>query len=262
MEYLAYGKTGLEISRLCFGAGRLKDTCDTYEAGSKLVLKALDEGITFWDTAEGYGTQPHLGEAIRQIGREEVVIQTKTSVKDYESASNSIEKALRELQTGYVDVMLLHAISSPEDLAMREREGALDAFRDAKAAGKIRVIGCSTHIYTGPVMDAVIDHPEIEVILTTANKEGRMLEGGSIDRHLGYIQRAYDLGKGISIMKVVVAGDIPEADMPEWIEWGFNLETTHAINLGITDYRHITLDVGLARASARRRLIQHQHKAA
>ena len=258
MEYLAYGNTGLEISRLCFGAGRIKDTCGTIEAGSKLILKALDEGVTFWDTAEGYGTQPHLGDAVRQISRDEVVIQTKTAVKNYESASNSIEKALRELQTGYVDVMLLHAIASPEDLAAREREGVLDAFREAKAAGKVRVIGCSTHTYTGAVMDAVIDHPEIEVILTTANKQGRMLEGGSIDRHLGYIQRAYNVGKGVSIMKVVVAGDIPEADMPEWIEWGFNLETAHAINLGMTDYPHITLDVGLARASARRRLIQRK----
>ena len=258
MEYLAYGKTGLEISRLCFGAGRIKNTCDTIAAGSKLILKALDEGVTFWDTAEGYGTQPHLGDAVRQIRREEVVIQTKTAVKSYDSASHSIEKALRELQTGYVDIMLLHAIASPEDLVAREREGVLDAFREAKAAGKVRVIGCSTHTYTGAVMDAVIDHPEIEVILTTANKQGRMLEGGSIDRHLGYIQRAYNVGKGVSIMKVVVAGDIPAADMPEWIEWGFNLETAHAINLGMTDYPHITLNVGLARASARRRLIQRK----
>ena len=177
-------------------------------------------------------------------------------MKDHNSAAASIEKALRELQTEYIDVMLLHAISSPDDLARREREGAFDAFREAKAAGKIRVIGCSTHLYTGAVMDAVIDHPEIDVILTTANKEGRMLEGGPFEKHLEYIQRAYDLGKGISIMKVVVAGDIPEADMPEWIEWGFNLETAHAINLGITEYQHITLDVRLARASARKRLVQ------
>ena len=256
MEYLAYGNTGLEISRLCYGAGRLKDTCSTYQAGSKLMLKALEEGVTFWDTAEGYGTQPHLGEAIRQIDREEVVIQTKTPAKDYDGASVSITKALRELQTEYIDVMLLHAVSSPEDLVMRE--GALDALREAKAVGKIRVIGCSTHVYTGPVMDAVVDHPEIEVILTTANKEGRMLEGGSIDRHLEYIQRAYDAGKGVSIMKVVVAGNISETNIPEWIAWGFNLETAHAINLGMTDDRHITLDAGLARASARRRLIQRK----
>ena len=256
MEYLAYGKTGIEISRLCFGAGRLRDTCDTYEAGGKLMLRAFDEGITFWDTAEGYGTQPHLGEAARQILRHEVVIQTKNSAKDYNGASASITRSLQELKTDYIDVLLLHGISTPEDLA--SREGALDAFREAKEVGKVRAIGCSTHVYTGAVMDAVIDHPEIEVILATANKEGRMLEGGPLDRHLEYLQRAYQLGKGISIMKVIVAGDIPEADMPEWIEWGFNLETAHAINLGITEYRHITLDVGLARANARRRLIQHK----
>ena len=105
-------------------------------------------------------------------------------------------------------------------------------------------------------MDTVIDHPEIEVILTTANKEGRMLEGGPFGKHLEYIERAFNLGKGISIMKIVVAGDIPETDMPEWIEWGFNLETAHAINLGMTEDQHITLDVALARASARRRLVQ------
>ena len=46
MEYLTYGKTGLEISRLCFGAGHLDKTYDSYEAGGKLMLKALDEGIT------------------------------------------------------------------------------------------------------------------------------------------------------------------------------------------------------------------------
>ena len=256
MEYLAYGKTGIEISRLCFGAGRLRDTCDTYEAGGKLMLRAFDEGITFWDTAEGYGTQPHLGEAARQILRHEVVIQTKNGAKDYDGASASITRSLQELKTDYIDVLLLHGISTPEDLA--SREGALDAFREAKEVGKVRAIGCSTHVYTGAVMDAVIDHPEIEVILATANKEGRMLEGGALDRHLEYLQRAYQLGKGISIMKVIAAGDIPVADMPEWIEWGFNLETAHAINLGITEYRHITLDVGLARASARRRLIQHK----
>lgn len=256
MEYLAYGKTGLEISRLCFGAGHLNHTCDSYASGGELMLKALDEGIIFWDTAEGYGTQPHLGEAVQQIRREEVIIQTKTGAKDYDGAAQSIARSLRELKTEYLDVLLLHGIATPADLA--SREGALDAFRDAKAAGKIRFIGCSTHIYTGPVMDAVIAHPELDVILTTANKEGRMLEGGAFEKHLEYIQRAYDAGKGISIMKVIVAGDIPEEDMPAWIEWGFNLETAHAINLGITDYPHITLDVGLARASARRRFTQRQ----
>ena len=135
--------------------------------------------------------------------------------------------------TDYIDVLLLHGVSSPEDL--ESREGAMSAFLDAKSEGIVRVTGCSTHTFTGPVMDAVIDHPEIQVILATANKEGRMLEGGSFDRHLEYLQRAYDLGKGLSIMKVIAAGDIPESELEDWIRWGFELEIAHGINLGMSN---------------------------
>ena len=70
-----------------------------------------------------------------KISRDEVVIQTKTGAKDYEGAKTSITRSLQEMQTDYLDVLLLHGISSPEDLV--SREGALDAFREAKAAGKI-----------------------------------------------------------------------------------------------------------------------------
>ena len=48
-----------------------------------------------------------------------------------------------------------------------------------------------------------------------------MLEGGPLDRHLEYLQRAYDLGKGLSIMKVIAAGNIPESELEDWIRWGF-----------------------------------------
>ena len=134
----------------------------------------------------------------------------------------------------------------------------MEAFLDAKSEGLVRVIGCSTHIHTGPVMDAVIAHPEIRVILATANKEGRMLEGGPFDRHLEYLQRAYDHGKGISIMKVIAAGNIDESEIADWIQWGFELETAHAINLGISDHSQLELDVGIARKHAQRRRSQQR----
>ena len=135
------------------------------------------------------------------------------------------------------DALLLHGVSSPEDL--ESREGAMSAFLDAKSEGLVRVIGCSTHLFTGPVMDAVIDHPEIQVILATANKEGRMLEGGPFDRHLEYLQRAYDLGKGLSIMKVIAAGGLPESELEDWIRWGFELEIAHGINLGMSNRQRL-----------------------
>ena len=254
MERLEYGNTGLEISRLCFGAGHLNNVCASYAEGGALLREAFDQGITFWDTAEGYGSQPHLGTALKGLERDQVVIQTKTGAKDYDGARKSIERSLQEMGTDYIDVLLLHGVSSPEDLASREE--AISAFLDAKSEGIIRVMGCSTHLFTGTVMDAVIDHPEIQVILATANKEGRMLEGGPLDRHLEYLQRAYDLGKGLSIMKVIAAGDIPESDLEDWIRWGFELEIAHGINLGISNHLELDFDVGIAREHARHRLRQ------
>ena len=252
MERLEYGNTGLEISRLCFGAGHLNKVCASYAEGGDLLREAFDQGITFWDTAEGYGSQPHLGAALKGLERDQVVIQTKTGAKDYDGARKSIERSLQEMGTDYIDVLLLHGVSSPEDLDSREE--AVSAFLDAKNEGIVRVMGCSTHLFTGPVMDAVIDHPEIQVILATANKEGRMLEGGPLDRHLEYLQRAYDLGKGLSIMKVIAAGDIPEAELENWIRWGFELEIAHGINLGISNRSEIDFDVRIAREHRRQRL--------
>ncbi len=252
MERLEYGNTGLEISRLCFGAGHLNNICANYAEGGDLLREAFNQGITFWDTAEGYGSQPHLGAALKGIERGQVVIQTKTGAKDYDGAQESIQRSLREMGTDYLDVLLLHGISSPEDL--ESREGALSAFLDAKSKGLVRAIGCSTHLHTGPVMDAVIDHPEIQVILATANKEGRMLEGGPLDQHLEYLRRAYDLGKGLSIMKVIAAGRIAESEFEDWIRWGFELEIAHGINLGMSNRSEIDFDVRIAREHARRRL--------
>lgn len=251
MERLKYGNTGLEISRLCFGSGHLNNVCTTHAEGGKLLRAAFDQGVTFWDTAEMYQSQPHLGAALKGMNRSKAVIQTKTTAKDYEGAKKSVERSLQEMGTDYIDVYLLHAVSSPEDL--KSREGALQALLEAKSKGLIRVVGCSTHIYTGPVMDAVIDHPEIQVILATANKDGRMLEGGPLNRHLEYLRRAYDLGKGVSIMKVIAAGRISESEIEDWIRWGFDLEIAHAINLGISKFPQIDLDVRLARESANRR---------
>ncbi len=100
MERLQYGNTGLEISRLCLGAGHLNNVCANYAEGGELLHTAFDRGITFWDTAEGYGTQPHLGAALRTLDRSRVVIQTKTSAKDDADARKSIERSLREMGTG------------------------------------------------------------------------------------------------------------------------------------------------------------------
>ena len=101
------------------GRGISIEFCASYAEGGDLLREAFDQGITFWDTAEGYGSQPHLGAALKGLARDQVVIQTKTGALDYDGARKSIERSLREMGTDYIDVLLLHGVSSPEDLESR-----------------------------------------------------------------------------------------------------------------------------------------------
>jgi predicted aldo/keto reductase-like oxidoreductase len=267
MEYVSYGQTGLTVSRLCIGCGHFKNVFPDPEDGGRFLHEVLDRGVTFWDTAEGYGSHPHIAAALRSIPRDRIVLQTKTGEAEYERARERIDVALRDLGTEYLDLILLHGVNSPRDL--EHREGALRAMVEAKAAGKVRVVGCSTHIYTGPVMDAVIDCPEIEAILTTVNVNGTLLEGSivdpapdaprdpvqpSLDAHVEQVRRAYEAGKGISIMKVIAGGKTPEEEREAWIRWGFDFPYAHAVNLGITDRPQLELDVRLEDEQARSRV--------
>lgn len=258
MRYVDYGNTGLRVSRLCIGCGHFKNAYADPEEGGRFLLRVLEAGITFWDTAESYGSHPHVAAALRQFDRSRIVLQTKTGEKTHEAARARIDAALADLGTEYLDVILLHGVDSPRDL--QEREGALRAMVEAREAGKVRVVGCSTHIYTGPVMDAVTDCPEIQVILTTVNRDGMLLEGSivdpapgaaripaevSLDAHLAQVRRAYEVGKGISIMKVIGGGKVAAGERAAWIRWGFDYPHAHAVNLGITTPEDLEMDLRL-----------------
>jgi hypothetical protein len=266
MDTNAYGGTGLQVSRLCIGCGHFKNAYPDPEAGGRFLRQVLAAGVNFWDTAESYGSHPHVAAGLRGLDRGQVILQTKTGEAEYEKARERIDAALQDLGTDYLDVILLHGVNSPRDLA--RREGALRAMVEAKAAGKVRAVGCSTHIYTGPVMEAVIDCLEIEVILTTVNREGLLLEGSIVDpdpaaarepavpalaAHLEQVARAFAAGKGISIMKVIGGGQVAEADRAAWIRWGFEFPHAHAVNLGITYPGELDLDVRIEREGAAQR---------
>jgi predicted aldo/keto reductase-like oxidoreductase len=269
MEYARYGDTALTVSRLCIGTGHFKGAYPDPEAGGQFLEQVLEHGVTFWDTAESYGSHPHVAAAFRRVDRSRVVLQTKTVKAGYEAARKRIDAALTDLGTDYLDVILLHGVTSPADL--EQREGALRAMVQAKEAGKVRVVGCSTHLYTGPVMDAVTARPEIEVILATVNKGGIMLEGSimdldpagrreppvaSMEDHIRQVRRAYEAGKGISIMKIIGQRSAPEAEWDEWIRWGFEFPYAHAVNLGITFPKELELDLQIEDEETASRLQQ------
>jgi len=142
VELRPLGKTGLSVSALGLGAGRIGGP-ETGEADvDRLVGGALDAGVTLIDTARSYGlSEERLGRALAGR-RERVVLSTKVGygvpgVPDWtgRSVTDGVDAALLRLRTDRLDVVHLHSC----ELAVLERNGVAEALRSAVQAGKVRV---------------------------------------------------------------------------------------------------------------------------
>jgi len=144
METRTLGKDGPEVSVVCFGAWPVGGGLGTVEEdqGIATVRAALDVGMTFIDTAEGYqSSETVVGKAIKGR-RGEAFLATKLSGGDHslEHMKSALEHSLRTLGTDYIDLYQLHS-PQPQWPIEQTMEGLL-RLRDE---GKIRYIGISNY---------------------------------------------------------------------------------------------------------------------
>ena len=149
MDYTTLGRTGLRVSVLGLGGGghsRLgQATGNTEEESIALVQHALELGINFIDTAESYGTEAIIGQALRGRPREEVVLSTKKTIRrdsglvTPDDVRRGLEESLKRLGVEYVDIYHLHAVRS-EDYEYA-REQLVPALEKLQAEGKMRFLG-------------------------------------------------------------------------------------------------------------------------
>lgn len=202
MELRPLGKTGIKVSRLCFGTltmGPLQCALTTAQ-GAALFEHAFACGINFLDTAEIYGTYPHVREALRL--KPDAVVCTKSYSYDEATAEASFKKAVDGIGREYIDVFLLHEQESA--LTLRGHAKAIEHFLKRKEQGYIGAVGVSTH-YVGCVA-AVCEHPELDVVFPLINKFGTGIADGTPDEMLAAIGRCHDLGKGVIAMKPLGGG--------------------------------------------------------
>jgi aryl-alcohol dehydrogenase-like predicted oxidoreductase len=155
MDYKQLGRTGLMVSVAglgCGGNSRLGLGRGKTEAEAVALVKAArDEGVTFFDTAEAYGTESVLGAAFSPSERAEVVISTKSRIlKGSERMAAAevvanLDASLQRLRTDHVDVFLFHGIG-PQHYDY-VREALAPALLVEKQKGKLRHLGLSE---TGP----------------------------------------------------------------------------------------------------------------
>jgi 1-deoxyxylulose-5-phosphate synthase len=160
VEYNRLGKSGVKVSRLCMGTMDFGSKIDEASA-IKLVKRAVDLGINFFDTADVYNngkSEEILGKAIRGM-RDDLVIATKVRQRmgpgpNDEGLSRkyimrAAEESLRRLGTDYIDIYFAHRPSNvpwpPTEIAGDPvpLEETLGAFTDLVRSGKVRYLGCS-----------------------------------------------------------------------------------------------------------------------
>ena len=142
------GKTKIEVSILGFGSGSRFLMYKDEEESLRALSGALDAGISYIDTAHSYGD----GKSEERIGRlmperrKQVTLATKLSARTADDARRQIELSLKRLKTDHVDVLHIHALSGPEDLAAIEKpDGILKAMYEARDQKIARAIGITCH---------------------------------------------------------------------------------------------------------------------
>lgn len=144
MRYKLLGQTGLKVSEVGFGGIPIMRL--TADEAVRVLRRALDRGITFFDTANAYtDSEEKMGMALAGR-RTDVVIATKTIKRDAASAAEQIDLSLRRLKTDYIDLYQFHQVSQESDWqTIIGPGGAMEAAVKAKEAGKIRHIGITAH---------------------------------------------------------------------------------------------------------------------
>jgi aryl-alcohol dehydrogenase-like predicted oxidoreductase len=227
------GPRQVEVSRLAQGSGTngvggssnqtrklgVKGLADLFDAG-------YDQGITFWDCADQYGTHPHVREALKRVPREKVTILTKTRAATEKEMRADLDRFRRELGTDYIDILLLHCMTDgnwPD-----EKKGAMAVISEAQEKKIVRTHGTSCH--TLEALKTAAAHPWVEVDLARINP-AKVAMDAQVDSVLGVLRQMKAAGKGVIGMKILGAGRL-RAQIDKCLQFALSLDCVDAFTIG------------------------------
>jgi len=174
VDQVLLGRTGLKLSRLGFGTGTKGGSVQRAlgsEGFNRLIRYAYDQGITYIDTAQNYGTHTWVREAIKGLPREKLFIQSKMPGVP-EKPLDVLDRYRKELNVDYIDSLLVHCAVSKDWNESHKR--LLDALVEAKAKKIIRTHGVSCHSLPALTKAAQLDW--VDVNLVRVNPQGAFLD--------------------------------------------------------------------------------------
>lgn len=233
------GKSGLQCSYLGIGTGirgsgqaiteqTMKLTGEQYVA---LLEHAYARGITYFDLADRYGSHHFMRLAMRKsVPRDKVLILSKVWSREPEAVKNDLERMRAELESDYIDIVLIHCIRHGEEDWPETLKPTMDVLTNAKAKGHIKAHGVSCHVL--PALERAVDEPWCDVVLARINPLGKNMDG-PVEKVVPILKAIRATGTGLIAMKVLGEGD-PEvvARMDESLRFAADLGVLDAMTIG------------------------------
>ena len=209
-DRIQLGPRKIEVSRLAMGTGTSGwggSSNQTRKLGrqglAELLRAAVDQGVTFWDSADQYGSHAHLREALKNTPRERVTILTKTNSETAAEVKADIDRFRRELGTDYIDILLLHKMEDADwNVKMR---GPMDVISEAQQKGTVRSHGTSCH--TLAALKTAAREPWVEIDLARINPAEMHMDSDP-QTVLSVLRQMKQSGKGVIGMKILGQGGL------------------------------------------------------
>jgi aryl-alcohol dehydrogenase-like predicted oxidoreductase len=232
-DRIKLGNTGLEVSRLAMGTGTHgvnRKSNQTRKLGIQGVADwleaAYDENVIFWDSADQYGTHPHLKEALKRVPREKVVILTKTHATSEEEMKADLDRFRQEIGTDYLDIVLLHFQQDPNWPTIKE--GAMNILSRAREDGIVGAHGVSCH--TLGALQAAADSDWVQVDLARINPAGVAMDA-EVSKVVPVLKKMKEQGKVVIGMKILGAGRLADR-IDECLQFALAQEYVDCFTIG------------------------------
>ncbi len=231
-DTVAIGRTGIKTSRLAMGTGTVGSGHHSHQTAlglkglSDLLLNGYDRGLRFFDSADSYGSHPHVAEALKHIPRDKVTVLTKTWARDPKTAREDLDRFRRELGTEYIDICLMHCLTEGDWTT--QYRGVMDVLSEAKQKGTIRAHGCSCHSIEA--LRAAAKSPWVEVDLVRINPVGAYMDADPATV-VSVIREMKAAGKGIIGMKILGQGALRNRQ-DEALKFALGLDLLDAFTIG------------------------------
>ena len=254
------GKTGFQTSILAIGCGSRLQMYETQDKGVEALDLALRSGINYIDTAQSYNSgksEIWVGEAVKGR-REGLFVATKTQARTADDAMRRAEESLERLGIDRMDLLHLHSLGGPEDLAKVEKEKVMEALYKLRDRKITRFIGITSHTNPAVLAEALRRYDvDCTQMALNAALQGMRSGGGKMrinPEMPGSFEKvalpiAVEKGLGIVAMKVFGQEDIIGPDSPpeKLLRYSLSLPVS-VCTVGVPKHEHLRANVAAAQS--------------